>query len=90
MVISSVTRQNRTRFPWAHAAIANARWVFPAQGVFTSCVHGDFWGGKDNDGGPAEAIRAPLADGSLVKLPQAVENGEGLLKATPSGSDPNR
>ena len=49
--------------------------------MFTSCVHGDFWGGKDNDGGQAEAIRSPLADGTLVKLPEAVEDDETLLKA---------
>jgi threonine dehydrogenase-like Zn-dependent dehydrogenase len=49
-------------------------------GLFTSCVHGDFWGGK-NEGGQAEAIRAPYADGTLVRLPDSVEGDETLLKA---------
>ncbi len=48
--------------------------------LYTSCVHGDFWGGK-NDGGQAEAIRAPYADGTLVRLPESVEGDETLLKA---------
>lgn len=49
-------------------------------GLFTSCKHGDFWGGK-NPGGQAEAIRAPYADGTLVRLPDSVEGDETLLKA---------
>ena len=46
----------------------------------TSCVHGDFWGGK-NEGGQAEAIRAPFADGTLVALPPSVEGDETLLRS---------
>jgi len=38
---------------------------FCHHGLFTSCVQGGLWGGK-NDGGHAEAIRAPHADGTLV------------------------
>ena len=49
-------------------------------GLQTSCVHGDFWGGK-NEGGQAEAIRAPYADGTLVVLPPSVEGDDRLLKA---------
>ncbi len=50
------------------------------KGLYTSCVHGDFWGGK-NEGGQAEAIRAPYADGTLVVLPPSVEGDETLLTA---------
>jgi threonine dehydrogenase-like Zn-dependent dehydrogenase len=32
-------------------------------------VHGGFWGGTELDGGQGEAVRVPLADGTLVKLP---------------------
>ncbi|WP_119069272.1 alcohol dehydrogenase catalytic domain-containing protein [Rubrobacter indicoceani] len=49
--------------------------------LYTSCIHGNSWGGADADGGQAEAIRAPFADGTLVKLPDAVENDDRLLKA---------
>jgi len=39
------------------------------EGLQTSCVHGGFWATGDVDGGQGEAVRAPLADGILVKLP---------------------
>ena len=42
---------------------------FCSSGLQTSCLHGGFWGGEDNDGGQAEAARVPWADGTLVKLP---------------------
>jgi threonine dehydrogenase-like Zn-dependent dehydrogenase len=35
----------------------------------TSCIHGGFWGGTKLDGGQGEAVRVPLADGTLVVLP---------------------
>jgi threonine dehydrogenase-like Zn-dependent dehydrogenase len=41
---------------------------FCRQGIQTSCLHGGFWGGE-LDGGQGEAVRVPLADGTLVKLP---------------------
>jgi threonine dehydrogenase-like Zn-dependent dehydrogenase len=48
-------------------------------GVQTSCIHGGFWGGADNDGGQGEAVRAPFADATLVKIPDAAANDEALL-----------
>jgi threonine dehydrogenase-like Zn-dependent dehydrogenase len=39
------------------------------EGIYTSCLHGGFWGGADLDGGQGEAVRVPQADGTLVKLP---------------------
>lgn len=42
---------------------------FCREGLQTSCVNGGFWGGADLDGGQGEAVRVPLADGTLVKLP---------------------
>jgi threonine dehydrogenase-like Zn-dependent dehydrogenase len=43
-------------------------------GVTTSCLHGCGWGGFDEwglpvDGGQGEAVRVPLADGTLVATP---------------------
>jgi threonine dehydrogenase-like Zn-dependent dehydrogenase len=46
----------------------------------TSCLEGGFWGGA-NEGGQAEAVRAPFADATLVKIPPQVENDEALLTA---------
>ena len=76
--VRSVKRGDRVVAPFA---FSDGTCEFCRKGVYTSCVHGDFWGGKDNDGGQAEAIRAPLADGTLVKLPESVEGDEALLKA---------
>jgi threonine dehydrogenase-like Zn-dependent dehydrogenase len=42
---------------------------FCRDGLQTSCRHGGFWGGTEQDGGQGEAVRVPLADGTLVKLP---------------------
>jgi threonine dehydrogenase-like Zn-dependent dehydrogenase len=53
---------------------------FCRDGLFTSCTHGGFWG-TTSDGGQGEAVRAPFADGTLVKLPEALEGDERLLKA---------
>jgi len=41
---------------------------FCRQGLQTACLHGGFWGGQ-LDGGQGEAVRVPLADGTLVRLP---------------------
>jgi threonine dehydrogenase-like Zn-dependent dehydrogenase len=50
-------------------------------GVQTSCEQGGAWGGGDNDGGQAEAIRAPFADGTLVAIPSDVAEDETTLRA---------
>src|SRR3954470_20419719 len=42
---------------------------FCRQGLQTSCLHGGWWGGATLDGGQGEAVRVPLADGTLVVLP---------------------
>jgi threonine dehydrogenase-like Zn-dependent dehydrogenase len=56
-----------------HLVVAPFAWSdgtceFCRQGLQTSCLHGGFWGGE-LDGGQGEAVRVPLADGTLVKLP---------------------
>ena len=42
----------------------------------TSCLHHEagFWDGIPDEGGQAEAVRVPLADGTLVKLPVAADS----------------
>jgi len=42
---------------------------FCAEGLQTSCVHGGFFGVGDVGGAQAEALRVPLADGTLFPLP---------------------
>src|SRR5260221_208417 len=46
---------------------------FCRHGLQTSCLHGGFWGGE-LDGGQGEAVRVPLADGTLVRLPVAPDD----------------
>lgn len=42
---------------------------FCREGLQTSCRHGGFWNANGAAGGQAEAIRVPLADGTLVAAP---------------------
>lgn len=49
-----------------------------AAGLQTSCRTGGYWGGR-NDGGQGEAVRAPLADGTLVALPEEVDLSDDRL-----------
>jgi threonine dehydrogenase-like Zn-dependent dehydrogenase len=42
--------------------------VFCREGLETSCLHGGWWAREGIDGGQAEAVRVPQADGTLVVL----------------------
>lgn len=42
---------------------------FCREGLQTSCLHGGWWGGTELDGGQGEAVRVPLADGTLPAPP---------------------
>jgi threonine dehydrogenase-like Zn-dependent dehydrogenase len=48
---------------------------FCREGLQTACEHGGFWNMPDKNvgGGQAEAVRVPLADGTLVKVPGPVD-----------------
>lgn len=50
-------------------AYSDGTCVFCHEGLQTSCLHGGFWGREGVDGGQGEAVRVPLADGTLVALP---------------------
>ena len=39
------------------------------RGITSACVSGGVWGVNGIDGGQGEAVRVPLADGTLVKVP---------------------
>jgi threonine dehydrogenase-like Zn-dependent dehydrogenase len=41
-------------------------------GIYTSCRHGGFWGGKDEDGGQGQFVRVPFADATLRPIPEGV------------------
>lgn len=44
---------------------------FCRAGLQTSCIHGGFFG-SEGSGAQAEFVRAPLADGTLVKMPDSI------------------
>ncbi len=50
-------------------AFADNTCEFCVEGLHTSCPHGGVWGVGGVNGGQAEAVRVPLAQGTLVKLP---------------------
>ncbi|HVX23362.1 MAG TPA: alcohol dehydrogenase catalytic domain-containing protein [Acidimicrobiales bacterium] len=47
---------------------------FCREGLHTSCRHGGVWGSGDVGGAQAQAVRVPLADGTLVKLPVGLDS----------------
>jgi threonine dehydrogenase-like Zn-dependent dehydrogenase len=47
---------------------------FCREGLHTSCVHGGFFGTNEVAGAQAEAVRIPLADGTLYVLPVAKDD----------------
>jgi threonine dehydrogenase-like Zn-dependent dehydrogenase len=48
--------------------------VFCREGLHSECLHGGRYGFDDVDGGQAEAVRVPQADGTLVVLPVGAEH----------------
>ncbi len=66
---AEVRTVRRGDFVVAPFAISDGTCEFCQEGLQTSCVHGAWWGGTENDGGQGEAVRVPHADGTLVVLP---------------------
>src|SRR5437899_3645567 len=50
-------------------AFSDGTCAFCHEGLHTSCVHGGFFGTVEVPGAQAEALRIPLADGTLFALP---------------------
>jgi len=50
-------------------AYSDGTCTFCSQGLHTSCTHGGFFGTVEIAGAQAEAVRVPLADGTLFVLP---------------------
>jgi threonine dehydrogenase-like Zn-dependent dehydrogenase len=61
-------------------AFSDGSCEFCEKGLHIVCKHGGFWGMK-NDGAQGEAIRAPLADGTLVAVPDRVREDDAILTA---------
>src|SRR5439155_13056858 len=55
-------------------AYSDGTCAFCHEGLHTSCVHGGFFGTVDLPGAQAEAVRIPLADGTLFVLSVAEDD----------------
>lgn len=55
---------------------------FCRENLQTACVHGGFFGGEEKNGAQAEFIRVPYADGTLVKMPEALSQNVAKLDAS--------
>src|SRR2546425_13069476 len=66
-------------------AYSDGTCAFCHEGLHTSCVHGGFFGTVELPGAQAEALRIPLADGTLYALPVGAD--EGLMASLLTLSD---
>jgi threonine dehydrogenase-like Zn-dependent dehydrogenase len=84
---SEVTTVKKGDVVVAPFAISDGVCELCREGLHTSCIHpeANFWDGEPDEGGQAEAIRVPLADGTLVKLP--VEADSALVPSVLTLSD---
>ena len=55
-------------------AFSDGTCAFCHEGLNTSCVHGGFFGNEQIAGAQSEAVRVPLADGTLFVLPVAKDD----------------
>ncbi|WP_433697080.1 zinc-binding dehydrogenase [Nocardiopsis sp. CA-288880] len=71
--VATLTRGDLVVSPFA---VSDNVCEFCRENMQTSCSHHEagFWDGIDDEGGQAEAVRVPLADGTLVKLPVAPDS----------------
>jgi threonine dehydrogenase-like Zn-dependent dehydrogenase len=87
---AEVTTLSTGDFVIAPFAVSCGRCEFCRAGLHTSCVNGGFWNdpGLGTAGGQAEAVRVPLADGTLVKVPGVdATNDDALLASLLTLSD---
>ncbi|MFD7499815.1 zinc-dependent alcohol dehydrogenase family protein [Streptomyces sp. NPDC059850] len=71
---SDVTTVRKGDLVVAPFAFSDGTCAFCREGLHTSCVHGTFWDMEPDEGGQAEAVRVPFADGTLVRLPVAADS----------------
>jgi threonine dehydrogenase-like Zn-dependent dehydrogenase len=80
--VSSVSHGDLVIMPFAWS---DGTCDFCREGLQTSCRHGGFWNADGVGGAQAEAIRVPLADGTLVAAP--VEEDSPLIPSLLTLSD---
>jgi alcohol dehydrogenase len=62
-------------------AISCGECEFCRKGLYTSCIKGGFWGPHGKEGAQAEKMRVPLANGTMVRIPDRYANDEEILKS---------
>lgn len=82
--VKSVRRGDAVIAPFAWS---DGTCEFCHEGLQTSCVHVGFFGGEEKNGGQAELVRVPYADGTLVKMPEAILHSDDKLDASVALSD---
>ena len=75
--VRSVEPGDRVLSPFA---ISCGECEYCRKGIHTSCVEDEGWAG-DHDGAQGEKVRAPFADGTLVKVPDRHADDEAMLEA---------
>jgi threonine dehydrogenase-like Zn-dependent dehydrogenase len=71
---SSVATLKKGDFVVAPFAWSDGTCSFCREGLQTACRHGGYWADNGIGGAQAEAVRVPLADGTLVKVPVGEES----------------
>jgi threonine dehydrogenase-like Zn-dependent dehydrogenase len=66
-------------------AFSDGTCAFCSEGLHTACIHGGFFDGYGTSAAQAEAVRVPLADGTLYAL--AVGEDDGLMPSLLTLSD---
>ncbi|WP_243076274.1 zinc-binding dehydrogenase [Microbacterium sp. SS28] len=86
---SDVTTVKPGDFVIVPFAFSDNTCVFCREGFQTSCVHGGWYGSAETGGLQADLARIPLADGSLVKVPDLdpATADEGMLASLLTLSD---
>ncbi|QDH10580.1 zinc-dependent alcohol dehydrogenase family protein [Nocardioides dongxiaopingii] len=69
--VTTLTKGDLVVAPFAYS---DGTCQFCRAGLHTSCEKGGFWDTLPQEGGQAELVRVPLADGTLVKLPVAPDS----------------
>jgi len=81
--VRTVARGQRVLAPWY---FCDGACEFCHDGLSTSCVQGGGWGARNN-GGQAEGIRVPWADGTLVALPDGLDDDDPVFAAIATLTD---
>ncbi|MDQ6826195.1 MAG: zinc-binding dehydrogenase [Candidatus Eremiobacteraeota bacterium] len=81
--VRSIRSGDRVIAPFA---ISDGTCEFCLAGLQTSCLRGQSWG-DDANGAQAQAVRVPLADGTLVRMPQSIESDERKVASALSLTD---